>query len=119
MNNSTPEEIQESNTQVYVLHVDMQGYIYRVSVLSEKTLEEVLEYFYQYSPDVRHITTDSEPYENEEGIRETPVGTIVACRFSRNKIKTFGNYETPYYDKRHTWLEGDLDEFNTKNIGKI
>jgi hypothetical protein len=85
--------------KAHVLLVDFndEGQMYRVTIEGNKVA--ILEYFYGLSSDVRFVKTTTK-HRNDKGCRKIPCGTIVACTWECDKMSTFNNYKTRYFDAR-------------------
>lgn len=82
--------------QVLVDYRDSGDY-FRFSIDSTEEPQDILEYFQQYSHDVRYWRSQEEPRRNEKGTRVTPVGTLISCGYFGTKIGYQMRFESSDY----------------------
>ena len=91
--------------RIFDIDQNNEGQLYRITIESECTVDEIKRYFLQYSNDVRYVKAKASKSKTDIGSRKTPVGIIVGCTHSKNKIDTWGRNTGTTKEERTTIKE--------------
>jgi hypothetical protein len=69
--------------------IDYGNDYYMTAVDASSSKESVLDYFEQYSPDVRYHRATHERSKHDTGTHKCPLGTIIKCSYFENKTRAY------------------------------